>query len=724
MQSKISPHLTKIFASVICFFLTGKILAQNNGRLSFDTTASRYISSTAYDSIVRSVIKQVAGKKKTDQKIIQSQTAAYIRILQNELHDKLPYELEQISRQSKAQKASRGSAAYKQFYLQYVNAVRLATVDAINTSESLKPLRDFNYNDRVLSFNSDIIVQKDGTLEVTETITIYNGNGRTGDGYDDGSELNNDIKRGILREFPTKYITTNGFASNTSFIIKEVWRNGQKEPYTTGHKKNGVQVKIGDANQTLSTGVHEYRIAYTTTRQIIFHENKDELYWNVNGNGWGFTFDSISCTVHFPDNAYTLESECYTGEQGATAHQCASVSEGNGVIRFYSTGLFKPHEGMTIAAAIRKNIITQPGVWELRWQFVKDNYVFSIMAALAVLLFVYYFYIWMKKGRDPRKGTIYPQFSPPPGISAADAGYLLKQQYKPHLFAAALVDCAVHQALKIEVEKEGWLIKNAVYKFSQPAKANARSTSPVFERMYGFDPADFYGHELKKGKYDSFIAGKSEALRKQLEARFLSTNKKPGMFALNQTYLGWGVFFLFISFLGAFIYLAAGFNLMQLKWYAIIWIFMLGTQLFFSRIISAYTVEGRKTVDDLLGFKRYLETAEQKMYAHFTPPEKTLELFETYLPYAIALEVENEWAEKFEDIMKHALDGGYQPGYYSGGHSFSSNDFRMSNMSSGLSSGLTGTISSASTPPSSSGGGSSGGGSSGGGGGGGGGGGW
>jgi uncharacterized membrane protein len=150
---------------------------------------------------------------------------------------------------------------------------------------------------------------------------------------------------------------------------------------------------------------------------------------------------------------------------------------------------------------------------------------------------------------------------------------------------------------------------------------------------------------------------------------------------------------------------------------------MLIVHLVFRSIMSAYTKEGRQLVDHLLGFRMYLAQAEKHVYNQLAPPERTLELFEKYLPYAIALEVENEWSSKFDDIVAKAIAEGYTPGYYSvsGGRM---HHFTASELSRGISSGLSSTVSSASTPPSSSRGGSSGGGRSGGGGGGGGGGGW
>jgi uncharacterized membrane protein len=127
-------------------------------------------------------------------------------------------------------------------------------------------------------------------------------------------------------------------------------------------------------------------------------------------------------------------------------------------------------------------------------------------------------------------------------------------------------------------------------------------------------------------------------------------------------------------------------------------------------------------LDELLGFKDYLEVAEKDEMNLRNPPEKTPQLFEAYLPFALALGVEQVWAEKFAAVLgaiRGPRGGGYQPSWYSGAWDSS----RIGSNIGSVSSGLGSAISSSVTPPGSSSGGG-GGGFSGGGGGGGGGGGW
>ena len=136
-------------------------------------------------------------------------------------------------------------------------------------------------------------------------------------------------------------------------------------------------------------------------------------------------------------------------------------------------------------------------------------------------------------------------------------------------------------------------------------------------------------------------------------------------------------------------------------------------------------------MDQIEGFRQYLDVAEEDQLEYLNPPKKTPELFEKFLPYAIALDCENSWAQRFAGVLATAGVGAAVSSWYVGDR-MNTND--ITSFTDHLGSTLPQTISSASTPPGSSGGGggdsgggssgSSGGGSSGGGGGGGGGSGW
>ena len=141
----------------------------------------------------------------------------------------------------------------------------------------------------------------------------------------------------------------------------------------------------------------------------------------------------------------------------------------------------------------------------------------------------------------------------------------------------------------------------------------------------------------------------------------------------------------------------------------------------FGKLLKAPTVAGQTLMDHIRGFKMYLEVAEGEEFKRMKapPPPLTPQLYESYLPAALALGVEQRWAERFASVLD-VQSPNYSPAWYAGPGWDIHN---MGGFSRELGSSLGSAISSASTAPGSSSGGG-GGGSSGGGGGGGGGGGW
>jgi uncharacterized membrane protein YgcG len=98
---------------------------------------------------------------------------------------------------------------------------------------------------------------------------------------------------------------------------------------------------------------------------------------------------------------------------------------------------------------------------------------------------------------------------------------------------------------------------------------------------------------------------------------------------------------------------------------------LLGTlNVLFFFLLKRPTLAGRSIMDEIEGFRMYLSTAEEKRLNLLNPPDQTPELFEKYLPYALALDVENEWSEKFAAILAAASvtddEHSYQPRWYRG----------------------------------------------------------
>ena len=68
----------------------------------------------------------------------------------------------------------------------------------------------------------------------------------------------------------------------------------------------------------------------------------------------------------------------------------------------------------------------------------------------------------------------------------------------------------------------------------------------------------------------------------------------------------------------------------------------------FFHLLKAPTLAGRKVLDQIDGFRQYMDVAEKDDISRLNPPEKTIEIFEKFLPYAIAFDMEKNWGSIFQ----------------------------------------------------------------------------
>ena len=331
----------------------------------------------------------------------------------------------------------------------------------------------------------------------------------------------------------------------------------------------------------------------------------------------------------------------------------------------------------------------------------------NLAAALLgfVLLLVYYIPTWSRHGRDPEEGVVVTRYEPPDGFSPASLRYIRQMYYDNKVMTAAIVNLAVKGYLRIKNRGSQYWLERL------KAPADAPAPAPGEKELYDGLFAGGLSVELDNKNHRVLGNAKqahSESLRDDYKHKYFQTNgalNVPGVaIAVGTTIaaLNTGA--------GATPYVIA----------TLVVIF--ATVVVFAVLLKRPTLRGRGLLDEMLGFQEYLEIAEKDELNLRNPPEKTPQLFEAYLPYALALGVEQEWSDKFAAVLAaiRGPDGGeYQPGWYSG-------NWNMRNLGStarSLSSGLNSSVARSVSPPGSSSGGG-GGGSSGGGGGGGGGGGW
>jgi len=423
-----------------------------------------------------------------------------------------------------------------------------------------------------------------------------------------------------------------------------------------------------------------------------------------------------------------------------------------------------------------KGFVVEPDIGTRLGWFIRDNRAWAVGIGGLLLLLGFYGLAWRAVGRDPQAGVIFPHYEPPEGYSPASMRFIRRMDYDHKTFATALVNLAVKGHLNIDeydgkftlerrdnatgdlapgeavlmrkllLGREIRLDRKLHRQIKKAIDAHKRSLKNDYERIYFQSNSAYFlvGGLISAVFFLAMVAQVAESFLGAIIALVvlsvvglssgkalltMSTvfsaiggNKGNSYFGVIAAVaaLAFACFFAY-NFMGALTRDPASRIGVLLFASALI----VSNGLFY-QLMKAPTRVGRRLLDKIGGFEEYLTVAEEDDLRLRNPPKRTPGLFEKYLPYAMALDVEDIWGDKFTALLAAAeRDGSYtQPRWYSGSSWSSSGPAAFAGA---VATTLAASAAAASSPPGSSSGGGSGGGgggSSGGGGGGGGGGGW
>ncbi|CAN7552942.1 DUF2207 domain-containing protein [Devosia sp. LjRoot16] len=618
----------------------------------------------------------------------------------------------------------------------------------------------------ITSFSSAVTLNTDGSVDVIETIEV------NAEGYE--------IRRGIYRDIPLILINPDNSRLRSDLTVKTVLRDGRAEPYSLDNIGAGFKrIRIGDADVLLSYGRHKYTIHYSMTRMGRSFADHDELFWNATGNYWNFPIDQAVASITLPKGAVIDRLVGYTGAPGSMEQAVTITRTSDNTAIFRVNRPLGSGEGVSVAASFQKGILAEPQGLDRLLYWLSDHRDIVVPGIAVGLVLLYNLLAWSAVGRDPKKGTIIPLFHPPKGFSPGLAEYVDGMGWEKSgwtAFTASIFDLGVKGLVKID--NPGKTLSVTVTGKAPPDDLGAA------ERLL-FD----YFKSQGKVTVNTTTGPKLNETRGQFVSA-IETENRLVYFRNNTGYILVGVGFSLLILLGMVVFdlidpitlVFAGAGALFLgilggvlrglwrspilsKIIFAVWAVIFGGNLIgagasflgdfrigefrpdaaligaasiifvnvlFAVLMRAPTVQGRQVMDQLDGFKMYMNTAEKNRLNMTNEPPMTVERFERILPYAIALGVEKPWSEHFEaELARNAVadaeGSSYAPGFYTGRNwSNSSGGFAnsVSSVASGMSAAMVAAQPSSSSGSGFSSGGGGGGGGSGGGGGGGGGGGW
>lgn len=498
-------------------------------------------------------------------------------------------------------------------------------------------------NEYIEHFQSDILVEPDGSLDIIEEITIHH----------EGKQ----IRRGIYRDL--------SMAKGESYEIISVRRNGSPEPWFT--EKSGHNLRLNTGNDDFlpapetSTFTINY-IMYDALRPIKGEDN-NELYLNVTGK-WNFPIERATVTVSYPEGTEVVRQYAYQTNKNAL-----NMTPGS-TFRFSN---LHPNEEITIAQAFKKGTVNIPIPTFWRW---------TILAFAAML--IYYLTAWYFFGKDPEPRAIVPDWDAPKDLSPLECAYIAKNGKNPkNSLFLHILGLVYQKAVSIREVQKGEFIKTKGFEINMLPEANTsnpevklfKSNYPKYLTIYDNEPDD---------ELIDYTAKLNERTEKRMEQKYY---RKRNFVTLLGSFFIPAVWFLYTPDLCYFLLLnlvliyAINGNRMAI---IILWLNLLPFTfvpaityypasllilpyicliLLFKYLMFQPTIIGQRQKEKIAGIKMFLETItgnqiisknsfaqkgsiDMPMDKRLTPAD-----MESLFPYAVALGLEKAWEMKFKTIF-------------------------------------------------------------------------
>ncbi|HEV2617350.1 MAG TPA: DUF2207 domain-containing protein [Candidatus Acidoferrales bacterium] len=488
------------------------------------------------------------------------------------------------------------------------------------------------------SFDEQVVVHPDSTIDVAETLEVqFQGSWN-----------------GIYRTIPVEYRDSLGL-NYTLFIDPQSVTDEDGHPlkYEVGRQGQYKRFKIyvPGAVNTTKTIVIRYKVLDA----LRFFPDHDELYWSVTGNEWEMAIENATARIELPSGVTGLHAEAFTGGYGQRGQEADVRVTGNIVqIRMQRPLFF--HEGLTAVVGWDNGFVHPPSALAKVVLFLRSNWPFSI----PVLAFFIMGWLWYSKGRDPRRNPITVQYEPPEGMSPGEVGTLVDNEADMRDITATIVDLAVRGFLTIQQTETSQMLgmvhhKNYIFHRTKAPtdwtnlKPHEQVLLSAFFDGGGSDSVSltdlqnhFYTHlpAIRNRIFDGLMS----------DGFYLHRPDK-----LRQGFIGAGIVIGFGLFFAAnFLSAAMGISPVTTIAAGILTGLIVAG---FGYFMSARTVAGERALEKVLGFEDFLGHVEKDRIERI---EKTPEMFEKFLPYAMALRVEKKWAGAFQDIYRQP------PSWYSG----------------------------------------------------------
>lgn len=467
-------------------------------------------------------------------------------------------------------------------------------------------------------------VLNDGTLKVNESI-IWS--------FDEGVE-----KHGIIRDIPISKVP----GSSKDMVIDNFYVNdedGNSYNFSNTDSFSEKSYKIGDAD-ILVSGDKKYNISYDVKNSLGYFKDFTEIYWNIVGTSWNVQSQKVSARILLPPGVDPKSIKIYCGFE-EQKEECADyVLDKNNIIITVKDQFLPIPAGYGITAAVafpRGFIYSEPTQIEMKTRELLHyaSYILYFIPLLIVFLFN------RKKINRRRKWKNYLKSNPivvqydADGFSPVQAGILYTENSDYRMMSSEITFLIAEGYIEAKEDKDGQTI------FTRLPRSN--DLLLPHQKILLEELSDKGELEIKLSFFET-IGVVFEGIDDNLKHRNVIENKgssKLNKFSsANQTNLFLSLFLAINP--GVFIWFILGWHIGYI-WSASCVLIGLASILFKNKYKLDYTEKGLQAKWYISGLHKYIDMAEKDKISFDANPEKSLDIAEKLLPYAMVFGMEKKW---------------------------------------------------------------------------------
>ncbi|NPA06626.1 MAG: DUF2207 domain-containing protein, partial [Chloroflexi bacterium] len=429
----------------------------------------------------------------------------------------------------------------------------------------------------------------------------------------------------------------------TDIQVLEDGRPYQKDmseaPGTYQVLDDGEHVTIRWYFEPTTDATRTFVLEYTLVGALWIHPDGDQFYWQFIEEDRGYPIEASRVLLLLPANFSPEQVRLETSSSGSEPVPSRAALQDDGRTALFEGGPFPPNTGWAIRAQWPHGYVnTAPPSWQrtAMWRpyLVLGGTVLLILGGLGLVLAGWV--TWYTKGRDPTAISVPRVTKPPTDDPPGVVGILVDEKGSQQETVATLLDLAQRGHVRFEEHKgELVLVRQSS---TQPLRPFEQR---FLERLFG--PRTV----IRQAELQTYLP----SAHSRLIADLYDEAKRRGYFPLRPDRVRMAAFVLGIILVAlyeisiiAFVFWAfpnASFLPCLVMLLGVLG--LVGVSIW-ARAMPRRTVKGARAAALWRGFKRYLETLDNW---RGLKSEEAARVFETYLPYATALGLENKWVRMF-----------------------------------------------------------------------------